>query len=49
MLKSISCSKNNYEKKLFSYVAKGGIDNKKRSKIVNNIIDQIRKKKIRLS
>ena len=45
MLKSISCSKNNYEKKLFSYVAKGGIDNKKRSKIVKNIIDQIRKKK----
>ena len=45
MLKQISCSKNNYEKKLFSYVVKGGIDNKKRSAIVKNIIDQIRKNK----
>ena len=45
MLKKISCSKKNYEKKLFSYVAKGGIDNKKRSIIVKKIIDQIKKNK----
>ena len=45
MLKQISCSKNNYEKKLFAYVAKGGIDNKNRSKTVRNIIEQIRKNK----
>ena len=45
MLKQISCSKYNYEKKLFSYVVKGGIENKKRSIIVKNIIGQIRKNK----
>ena len=45
MLRKISCSKNNYEKKLFSYVAKGGIDNKKRTIVVKNIINQIRKSK----
>ena len=45
MLRKISCSKNNYEKKLFSYVTKGGIDNKKRTIVVKNIINQIRKNK----
>ena len=47
MLRKISCSRNNYEKKLFSYVAKGGIDNKKRTTVVRNIINQIRKNKNR--
>ena len=43
MLKQISCNKKNYEKKLFSYVNKGGIENKKRSKVVKHIIDQVKK------
>ena len=45
MLKQITCNKDNFERKLFSYVDKGGIENKKRRKIVSNIISEIRKNK----
>ena len=45
MLKLITCNKNNYEKKLFSYLNKGSLENKKRSKIVYEIIKAVKKNK----
>ncbi len=45
MLKQITCNNNNYESKLFSFINKGGIENKKRSEIVSNIINSIKRDK----
>ena len=45
MLKLITCNKNNYEKKLSSYLNKGSLENKKRSKIVYEIIKAVKKNK----
>ena len=45
MLKLITCNKNNYEKKLFSYLNKGKLENKKRSKVVFEIINEVKKNK----
>ena len=42
MLKQILCNKSNYEKKLFSYVNKANIEDKKRSAIVSSIIKNIK-------
>ena len=45
MLKIITCNKLNYEKKLYPYVNKSVMNNKKRSEIVGNIIKKIKKNK----
>ena len=45
MLKKVECDEVNYEKKLFFYVSKGGIENKKRIKIVSDIINDVKKNK----
>ena len=45
MLKLIGCNKSNYERKLFSYISKSSIENKKRSVAVSNIIRAVKKNK----
>ena len=45
MLKLIECNKSNYERKLFSYISKSSIENKKRSVAVSNIIRTVKKNK----
>ena len=45
MLNIITCNESNYKKKLFSYVNNTSINNKKRSEIVSDIIQKIKKNK----
>ena len=45
MLRLITCNKSNYAKKLYSYVNNASINNKKRSRIVRNIIEETKKNK----
>ena len=42
MLKKISCDKDNFKKKLKIYVSQGNIENKKRSKLVSTIINDVK-------
>ena len=43
MLKKISCNQNNYLSILKSYVSKDNIENKKKVKLVEQIINDVRK------